>query len=176
MLILLTLFIMCTSCNSLPKDRARTLFESQKELGFGKALNDSLTSIIFNPKSITCEFHSESLDDTLRHDTVAKVPEELVTTFLYLFSNPTNFQSNEIVFGHFQTWVSYKIEASKKKTVNIELDFGLRKWRLSDANNKVICVYDMYENNLQFLYFTRLLFPKEKTLALLEANLTAIKK
>lgn len=173
---LLIVFTMCTSCNASPKDEMRKLFDSQKELGYGKVMKDSVASIIFDAKTVTCELQSKNPADTLRQDTVIKVPEKLVSTLLYLFSNPDNFQTNDTVFGNFDSWACYKFEAKKKQVVYLEMDFGIRKWRLLDSKKKQICGSDMKENNMQFIYFTKLLFPNDKTLELLNNNLKAIKK
>lgn len=174
--LLLIIFTMCTSCNASPKDEMKKLFDSQKELGYGKVMKDSVASIIFDAKTITCELQSKNPADTLRQDSVSKVPKKLVSTLLYLFSNPDNFQTNDTIFGNFDSWVSYKFEAKKKQVVYLEMDFGIRKWRLLDSNKKVICGSDMKESNMQFIYFTRLLFPKDMTLELLNNNLKAIKR
>lgn len=173
---LLIVFTMCTSCNASPNSEIKKLFDTQKELGYGKVVKDSVASIIFNAKTVTCELQSKNPVDTLRQDSISKVPEALESTLQYLFFNPENFQSNDTVFGNFNSWVCYKFEAKKKQIVYIEMDFGIRKWRLLDSKKKVICGSDMKENNIQFIFFTKLLFPKDMTLELLNNNLKTIKK
>lgn len=173
---LLIVFTMCTSCNASSKDEIKKLFDSQKELGYGKVMKDSVASIIFDAKTVTCELQSKNPADTLRQDSISKVPEKLVPALQYLIANPDNYQSNDTVFARFNSWVCYKFEAKKKQVVYLEMDFGIKKWRLLDAKKKVICGSDMKENNMQFIYFTRLLFPKDKTLELLNNNLKAVKK
>lgn len=175
-LMLLIVFTMCTSCNATPKVEMKTLIESQKELGYGKVMKDSVASIILDAKTVTCELQSKNPADTLRQDSVIKVPENLVGTLKYLFTNPDNFQTNDTVFGNFDSWACYKFEAKKKQVVYLEMDFGIRKWRLLDSKKKEICGSDMKENNKQFIYFTRLLFPKDMTLELLNNNLKAMQK
>lgn len=174
--LLLIVFTMCTSCSACSKKGAQDLLCSQKELGYGKVMKDSIASIIFEAKSVTCELQSKNPADTLRQDSIIKVPSKYIPTLQYLFANPDNFQSNDTVFAKFNSWVCYKFEAKKKQVVYLEMDFGIRKWRLLDSKKKVICGSDMKENNMQFIYFTRLLFPKDKTLELLNNNLKAIKK
>lgn len=174
--LLLIVFTMCTSCNASPKNEVKDIFDSQKELGYGKVMKDSIASIIFEAKNVTCELQSKAQADTLRQDSIAKVPAKLVPTLQYLFANPDNFQSNDTIFTKFDSWACYKFEAKKKQVVYLELDFGIRKWRLLDSKKKTICGSDMKENNKQFIYFTRVLFPKDKTLELLNNNLKAAKK
>lgn len=170
---LLIVFTMCTSCNAFPKDELKNIFESQKENGYGEMVKDSIASIMLDTKSVTCELQSKNPADTLRQDTVTKVPSKMHTVIQYLFFNEKNFQSNDTVFGYFDSWACYKFEAKKKQIVYLEMDFSLRKWRLLDKNKKIICESDMKENSMQFLHFTRLLFPKDKTLELLNHNLSA---
>lgn len=71
--------------------------------------------------------------------------------------------------------VSIEIISKKKRKVNIELDFGLSKWRMVDAAGKLLTQKDMQSNNIQFVRFVRMLFPDDKTLCLLNQNFT-IKK
>ncbi len=166
---------MCSSCCASPKEKVSIFFTSQKEDGYGKILKDSIVSIVINAKTITCELQSKNPIDTLRQDTIKIVPEKLHSIIQYLFFNTDNFQSADTVYAKFDSWVRYKFETKKKQAVYLELDFGLRKWRLLDANNKAICTQDMKELNTQFLYFTRLLFPKDLTLNLMSENLKAAK-
>lgn len=173
--LLLIVFTMCTSCNASPKSEMRKILESQKELGYGKVIKDSVASIIFDAKTITCELQPKVTVDSLRHDSILKVPEKLVSTLQYLFFNPDNFQSDETVFANFTSWVCFKFEAKKKQVVYLEMDFGIHKWKLLDSQKKLICQADMKECNMQFLYFTRVLFPNDKALEILNNNLKSIK-
>lgn len=174
--ILLIVFTVCTSCKASPKNEMKDILNSQKELGYGKVMKDSISSIIFETKNVTCELQLKAQADTLRQDSIAKVPAKLIPTLQYLFANPDNFQSNETVFSKFNSWVCYKFEAKKKQVVYLEFDFGIRKWRLLNSKKKTICAFDMKENNMQFIYFTRILFPKDKTLELLNNSLKNNKK
>ena len=56
----------------------------------------------------------------------------------------------------------------------LELDFGLKKWRLLNSYQDIVAIGDMKENNLQFLRFVRLLFPEDITLNLLYNNFNSI--
>lgn len=168
----------CMSCDASPKTKmdAKLFFYSQKEDGYGKVMKDSVASIMFNAKSITCELQSKNPADSLRQDSVVIVPEKIQPIVQFLFFNKNNFQSSETVYGIFNSWACYKFEARKKQTVYLELDFSLKKWRLLDANKRLICTQDMKENNLQLLHFTRLLFPQDLTLKLLNDNFKTSRK
>lgn len=172
-LILLCIIMMCSSCSASSKEDFKKMILAQKVNGYGKMLKDSVASIVMDAKCISCELQSKSPEDTLRQDTVAKVPSRMRQVLQYLFFNESNFQANDVVYGHFTSWACYRFEASKKRIVYLELDFGIRKWRLLDKGKILVCMGDMKENNMQFLYFTRLLFPGDKTLDLLNKNLNA---
>lgn len=175
-LLLFVTSMLCVSCSASPRNREiKNMFESQKEDGYGKVLNDSIASIVLDARKITCELQSKNPSDTSRTDTVAVVPSRFNAVMTYLFLDKENFKSDDTVYGGFQSWACYEFKLSKKKVVYLELDFGLRKWRLLDKNKKQICMQDMKKNNMQFLRFTRMLFPQDKTLKILNDNLSAIK-
>lgn len=173
---LLFAFTLCTSCDAFPKKDANSFFLSQKENGYGKVIKDSVASIMFNARSITCELQSKNPTDSLRQDSVTIVPKKLHSVVKFLFFNKDNFKSSDTVYGIFHSWACYKFEARKKQIVYLELDFSLKKWKLLDANKRLICTQDMKENSSQFLHFTCLLFPKDSTLKLLNDNLKATRK
>lgn len=174
-LALLAAFTMCTSCVASPRKDIKHILESQKETGYGKVMKDSIASIILDAKNVTCKLQSKNPSDSLRQDTVCHIPAKMQTIVQYLFFDEHNFQSDDSVYGKFETWVCFKFEAKKKQTVYLEMDFGLKKWRLLNGDKKQICSQDMKENNTQFLRLARLMFPKDKTLNLLNDNLN-IKK
>ena len=174
--VLLTLLAACTlyfSCAASPKKGAmRKMLTSQKDNGYGKVINDSIVAIIFDAKKVTCELQSKNPSDITRNDTIAVLSTEMKTVFDYLFFDNDNFLSDDVVFGGFQSWVCFKFIVNKKKVIYLELDFGLRKWRILDKEKKQICKQDMKKNNMVFLRFTRMLFPEDKTLKMLHDNLT----
>ena len=172
--VLLIVFTMCESCNATPKSEFKKILETHKEQGFGRVLPDSISNIILDANKIICELVSKNPTDTLRKDSVTIVPSKLRPIVKFLFFNEQNFQSNDTVFANFDPWVCYKFETYKRHFVYLEMDFGLRKWRLLDKNKKQIYGADMKELNMQFLYFTRLLFPQDLTLKFLNDNLNAI--
>lgn len=173
-LLLITLMFFC-NCNSKPQNNLRSMIETHKAEGYGKVLPDSISGIVLNAKEITCELKSKNPEDTVRVDSLAKVPKWLLPTVKILFLNEQNFQSDDTVFGTFNPWVCYVFKAPKNKSVLLEMDFGLRKWRLSDSEGKHVYGADMKELNQQFLSLTRLMFPDDITLKMLNDNLNLIK-
>ena len=97
---------------------------------------------------------------------------EVTSVSQYLFLDPANFKTNTTVYGIFRPWVSFCFEVKKKQRIFYELDLGLAKWRLLDTNMRPICTFDMKENRAQFIRLVRLVFPNDKTLEMLNVNLT----
>lgn len=176
--LLLTSFILvcsqslCISCAASDKKEFKTILTANKENGYAKVLNDSVANIILDAKRVTCYLQSKTQEDTLRQDSVNKLPSKVVPVFQYLILRPENFSSDHVVYGNFENWVCMKIEASRKKVIFIELDFGLSKWKLLDADKKQILQRDMKENNILLLDFVRMLFPNDLSLKILYNNLT----
>jgi hypothetical protein len=166
---------MSIGCHASPKSDANNLFVSQKYNGYGKVVNDSIASIMLNAKHITCRLQSKSKEDSVRRDSICTISSKLNTVVQYLFFDANNFKSDDKVFGKFISWACFTFQGKMKQTVYLELDFGLAKWRLLDCKKKQICSKDMKEDNRQFLHFTQLIFPNDKTLMLLYNNLNSKK-
>jgi len=93
---------------------------------------------------------------------------------IYILLDEDNYKSNDIVFGLFSSSIRYKLYQSKKKYVFVEFDFGLRKWQILDSKKDVLFQGDIKENNLQMLRFSRMVFPEDTTLKILQDNLKAL--
>ena len=137
----------CASCNAEPPTDIRDLIKAQKANGYGKVINDSIADIIMNPKLVNCQLVSKNPTDSLRQDTLRTLSKGMETVLIYLFFNEENFKGNQTVYGNFIPWVRFTFNAKKKRTVYLELDFGLAKWRLLDKDKKVFCMQDMKVQN-----------------------------
>ena len=135
-------------------------------------LSRTEVEIVINTKKVTCQLVAKSPTDSLRNDSICELPKELTSVAKYLFLYPANFKTNTTVYGIFRPWVSFSFEVKKKQRIYYELDFGLAKWRLLDTNMRPICTFDMKENRAQFIRLVRLVFPNDKTLEMLNVNLT----
>lgn len=133
--------------------------------------NDSIINIIKKSRRIVCMLGVRNPQDSVRLDTIRVLPYKLKIVLKYLLSDFDNYKSNDIVYGNFSSTVCYKFYKSKKNFVYVKLDFGLRKMQILDMNEKLLCAYDIKENNLQLLRFTRTLFPHDLTLRMLQNNL-----
>ncbi len=139
-------------------------------------LNDSVIKILKRPQVITCVLGTANPVDTARIDTARVMPRNLYPVLDFLFWDPSNFVSNDIVFGNFVPSASYIIKGQKSGIVTLEFDFGLKKWRIQDEHSNIILTADMKEEALPLLRLTRIIFPKDITLQLLYENLTSISK
>lgn len=139
-------------------------------------IKDSIRNIMQHPHKITCLLARASDVDSLRSDTTKDLPTEMYSIFNFLFWSPTNFESNNIVYGIFSSSVNYIIKGRKDQQITIQFDFGLKKWRLLDKDSHVVLTADLKNENLQILRLTRLLFPNDTTLQLINENLTSFLK
>lgn len=135
---------------------------------------DSISNIISHFKRVECELQGKNPQDTVRVITKKVLPRKYNEVLRYILLDEDNYKTNDIVFGLFSSSIKYKIIQSRRKYVYAEFDFGLRKWQILDSNNEVLFQGDIKENNLQMLRFSRLIFPDDVTLKILQDNLKAL--
>ena len=169
--VVLLIFMACINCHAKSRNKSQYVFQTEKHLGYGKVLKDSIADMITNAKKVTCQLVAQNPTDSLRNDSICELPKELTPVAQYLLLDPANYKTNAIVYGIFRPWVSLCFEARKKQRIYAEVDFGLAKWRLLDADMRPICMFDMKENRPQFKRLVRLVFPNDKTLEMLNVNL-----
>ncbi len=153
-----------TKCNSSLRIETDSI---QRDMG----LNDSLNAIIHHSKDIKCYLLTKNPAVPARIDSVRAVSNNLRSVIKFLITDPQNFISNDIVYGNFSPCAKYTFNAKKGKKVEFELDFGLRKWRLLNKENKILASGDMKATNIQLLRLTRIIFPNDSTLNILNENL-----
>ena len=136
-------------------------------------IGDSIKSIIKEARKITCTLKKLNPVDTLRKDSTKILPRKFNPIFKFLLLDPSNFRTNDIVYGIFQPDVCYKLCVSKNKYIYIQFDFGLRKWKLVDSKEQEIYTSDMKMTYMQILRLTRLYFSEDLTLELLYNNLNS---
>lgn len=146
----------------------------QDTLKFPNIPSDSITNIISHFKRVECELQGKNPRDTVRVITKKVLSRKYNEVLRYILSDDDNYKTNDILFGLFSSSIKYKIIQSHRKYVYAEFDFGLRKWQIFDSNREVLFQGDIKENNLQILRFSRLIFPDDVTLKLLQDNLKAL--
>lgn len=135
---------------------------------------DSITNIIAHFRKVECELQDRNPKDTTRVDSIKKLPRKLNEVLRYLLLDEDNYKSNDIVYGLFSSSIRYKLYQSKEKYIFVEFDFGLRKWQVLDSKKEVLFQRDIKENNLQMIRFSRMVFPEDETLKILQNNLKAL--
>lgn len=162
------LILLCISCktqNSVPQTLFAMQFPNQELF-----LNDSITQIISNPLEIQCNLISQNPLDTVRTKDSCEVPSKLIPVVSFLVSDPSNFEANDMVYGVFTPSAQYIFKDKKNNKVYIDLDFGLKKMRISDNNGEVVLLSDMPITSQQLFRITRLVFPDDETLKLRTLN------
>lgn len=167
----LTAFI-CVSCAVPKRCSSNELVLKSDSTVYVNLLNDSIAGIVLNSNLVVCQLQSLNPIDSIRTDSVRTLPKNMNAVIKYLFFDPSNFRSNDIVYGRFSSSARYTFKTRHGQILYLDLDFGLKKWRLLDSNGNEICISDMKSSNLFFLRFTRLIFPNDMTLNLLYNNLT----
>ena len=135
---------------------------SEIDTCFKKYLSDSIVAIIDDAKSVRMELHA-ALQDSASTDSV-RVSKEIGGLVKFVILDDDSFLSDAPAKGLFRPWATIVYEGKKKKTVSVELDFGLWKWRIVDAERKVICTRDMGKNKKQFFRIINTLFPENQKL------------
>lgn len=163
--------LICVSCAIPKRCGSNELVLKSDTTVYAKLLNDSITEIVLNSNLVVCQLLSLNPIDSIRTDSIRILPENMNTVIKYLFFDPSNFCSNDIVYGRFSSSARYTFKTRHGQTLYLDLDFGLKKWKLLDSNGNEICISDMKKSNLYFLRFTRIIFPNDVTLNLLYNNL-----
>lgn len=135
---------------------------------------DSITNIIEHFRKVECKLQNRNPNDTIRVNIEKILPHKWNEVLRYILLDEDNYKSNDIVYGLFSSSIRYKLCQSRKKYVYAEFDFGLRKWQLLDSNEEVLFQGDIKENNLQMLRFSRIIFPEDKTLKIIQNNLKSL--
>lgn len=135
---------------------------------------DSIINIISHFNRVECDLQGKNPQDTVRVITKKVLPRKYNEVLRYILLDDDNYKTNDIVFGLFSSSIKYKIIQSRRKYVYAEFDFGLRKWQILDSDSEVLFQGDIKENNLQMLRFSRLIFPDDATLKILQDHLKAL--
>lgn len=160
-----------TSCAVFQKGKTNEQVFKSDSIMYAKLFNDSIANIVLNSSIVTCKLQSINPIDTIRTDSIRTLPSNVINVLKFLFFDPSNFKSNDIVYGNFSSSVCYSFKTQKDQLLFLYLDFGLKKWKLLDCNKKEICISDMKDSYMLFLRLTRIIFSTDVTLNLLYNNL-----
>lgn len=129
---------------------------------YKKFVSDSIVAIIDEAKDAKFVLHT-ALQDSMSKDTV-RVSKKIDAVVRFVIFDDGSFQSDNAVKGMFRPWTTIIFECKKKKSVSVELDFGLWKWRIVDAGGKVVCTRNMGGNRKQFFRIVGAVFPDNQKL------------
>ena len=136
-------------------------------------LNDSIAHIISKFYKVECELLNNFPQDSIKVSTKV-LPRKYNEVLRFLISDKDNYKSNDIVYGLYSPFISYKLYQSKRIYICIDFDFGLKKWRIIGSNEETLFMGDIKENNLHILRFSSIVFPEVETLKILHDNLKSL--
>lgn len=133
-----------TSCSAHPSNsRNRDGSSLSKDSVMRKAVGDSIYTILTEAKNVTASLKLKTMDN--RKDSIVnvKVAKNDKYVLNFVLSAPSNYESNDTVYGKYFPNFSLTFAASKNRTCVANFDFGLKKWNLCDAKGKEIVRYDL---------------------------------
>lgn len=130
-------------------------------------VSDSLINILLKARKVECKLLSQNPSDTTRSTSSKVVPRYYINVIKFLLLDQSNYLTNDIVYGLFKPDVSYKFYLPNKDYLYVQLDFGLKKWKILDSDIHELAIADMKNSAYYFLLLTKYLFPNDTTLELL---------
>lgn len=127
-------------------------------------MGDSVYSILASPDKISVSNLSIRLASEATKEICLN--PDCTGTLLFLIGAPQNYRSNTVVYGTFNPSVVYKFHQGKK-SVDVALDFGLRKWAVRDRDGCNLFMRDLQQWH-GLLRFSRLLYPDDPFLESIE--------
>lgn len=136
--------LIATSCSAHPSPTGnRNESATVKDSIMRKAVGDSIYTILTEAKTVTASLKLRTKDN--KNDSIVKVKvgknDKYVLNFI--LTAPSNYESNDTVYGQYVPNFSLTFCASKNQTCVANFDFGLRKWNICDAKGKEIVKYDL---------------------------------
>lgn len=133
-----------TGCSAYP-NKTNSCQESfvNRDSVMRKALGDSIYTILVDAKNVTASLKLKTMDnknDSIVHIKVSKNDKYVLD---FILSAPSNYESNDTVYGQYFPNFSLTFVASKHRKCVANFDFGLRKWNVCDVRGKEIVRFDM---------------------------------
>lgn len=122
-----------------------------------KAVGDSIYSIITKAKTVTASLKLKTLDGKRDSVVNVKVGKNDKYVLNFILSAPSNYETNDIVYGKYVPNFTLNFIAAKGKSCSANFDFGLRKWNVCDASGKELVIYDLPTTDV--LRLANMLFP-----------------
>ncbi len=150
--------LITTSCSAHPGN-----FEPcdnsviEKDSVMRKALGDSIYTILKDAKTVSASLKLKTKDN--KNDSIVKVKVAKNDKYVlnFILSAPSNYESNDTVYGKYIPNFSLTFNAAKKQSCAANFDFGLKKWNICDSKGKEIAKFDL--PTMDVLRMANLLFP-----------------
>lgn len=161
MKLVILMFMTClfaTGCSAYPSNSSRHDDSSvSKDSIMRKAVGDSIYTILTEAKTVTASLKLKTKDN--KNDSIVnvKVAKNDKYVLNFILSAPSNYESNDTVYGKYFPNFSLTFVAAKNRTSVANFDFGLRKWNICDAKGKEIVRYDL--PTIDVLRMANQLFP-----------------
>jgi len=146
-----------TSCSAQPNKLKKNDDFVLKDSVMRKAVGDSIYSILTKAKSVSASVKLKAKDNKSDSIVTVKVNKNDKYVLNFILTAPSNYETNDTVYGKYLPNFSLKFTASKGKVCTANFDFGLRKWNICDSQGKEIVIYDLPTNDV--LRLANQLFP-----------------
>lgn len=145
------------SCSAQPNKLKKNEDVLMKDSVMRKAVGDSIYSILTKAKSVSASLKLKAKDNKNDSIVTVKVNKNDKYVLNFILTAPSNYETNDTVYGKYLPNFSLKFTASKDKVCTANFDFGLRKWNICDSQGKEIVIYDLPTNDV--LRLANQLFP-----------------
>lgn len=151
--------LITTSCSAHPsiKEKANIIV---KDSVMRAAVGDSIYRIITDANKVVAVVKLKTSDN--KKDSIVSVKVNKMDKYVlnFILTAPSNYESNDTVYGKYFPNFSLNFTASKGRKCTANFDFGLKKWNICDSEGKEIVIFDMPTNNV--LRLANKLFPDFK--------------
>lgn len=149
--------LVTTSCSARTSINEKSNF-IVKDSVMRKAVGDSIYNIIIDAKKVVAVVKLKTSDN--KNDSTINVKVNKMDKYVlnFILTAPSNYESNDTVWGKYFPNFSLNFTASKGRKCSANFDFGLKKWNISDAKGNEIVIFDMPTNDV--LRLANKLFPE----------------
>lgn len=150
-----------TSCSAFPSNTNKSdNTTTVKDSVMRNALGDSIYAILTEAKTISASLKLKKQDNKKDSIVNVKVSKNDKYILNFILSAPSNYASNDTVYGKYVPNFSLTFNATKGQLCTANFDFGLGKWNICDAKGKEIARYDLPTTDV--LRLANQLFPECK--------------
>ncbi|MDE6158728.1 MAG: hypothetical protein K2F69_01290 [Bacteroidaceae bacterium] len=150
-----------TSCSAYPNNASKhDNTTTAKDSVMLKALGDSIYTVLTEAKTVSASLKLKTKDNNNDSIVNVKVSKKDKYVLDFILSAPSNYVSDDTVYGKYVPNFSLTFNAAKGQSCIANFDFGLGKWNICDAKGKEIVRYDLPTTDV--LRLANQLFPEYK--------------